>query len=114
MAESGIHPLSSWLLSDELAAVRAEAVRDGSRVTRMLLKSTEVRVAVVGMAKGVTWPQHTAKGRVVVKIEDGRVEVRAAAGSSELSAGMMMGLDPGEPHDVRALEDTVFLLIVAG
>jgi quercetin dioxygenase-like cupin family protein len=51
-----------WPLASEIAAVREEAVRQQRRVTRILLKSAELRIVVVGMAKGVTWPEHTATG----------------------------------------------------
>jgi quercetin dioxygenase-like cupin family protein len=114
MATPASNSPTSWLLADEAAAARTQALQDGGRATRMLLKTPEVRVAVVAMAKGTAWPEHTAKGRVVVKVEDGRIEMRTAHTTTDLTAGMMVALEAGESHDVLAVEETVFLLIVAG
>lgn len=84
------------------------------RVTRMLLTSAEVRVALVPIARRITWPEHTAWGRVLVRVEEGTIEIRVAGTTTQLTAGTMIGLEPREPHDVDAVEDTAFLLFVAG
>jgi quercetin dioxygenase-like cupin family protein len=105
---------TSWSLENEIRSVCDEAVRQKGRVARMLLKSPEARVVVVGIAKGVTWPQHTAAGRVLVRVEQGCIELGTRDGTTQLGAGMLTALEPGQPHDVRAVEDSAFLLIVAG
>jgi quercetin dioxygenase-like cupin family protein len=105
---------TSWSLASEIGSVCDEAVSKKGRVARMLLKSPEVRVVVVGIAKGVTWPQHTAAGRVLVRVEQGCIELGTTEGTTQLAAGMLSALEPGQPHDVRAVEDSAFLLIVAG
>jgi quercetin dioxygenase-like cupin family protein len=105
---------TSWSLDHEIAAVRQEAIQKQGRVTRMLLKSPEVRIVIVGMAKGVTWPEHTASGRVIVRVEQGCITVRTASGETRAGQGVMLGLEPREPHDVVAIDDAVFVLMVAG
>jgi len=105
---------TSWSLEDEINSVCDEATAQHGRVARMLLKSTELRAVVVGMAKGVTWPQHTAGGRVLIRVEQGCIELGTAEGTTRLRAGMLAALEPREPHDVMALEDSAFLLVVAG
>lgn len=104
----------TWSLGPELDAVRAEAVEKRGRVTRMLLKTPEVRVAVVAIASGQTWPAHTASGRVVVRVEAGAIEIRAGDQRFDLRPGMLATLEPGVTHDVSAHEDSAFLLFVAG
>lgn len=94
--------------------MRAEAVEQSGRVARMLLKTPEVRVVVVGMAQGVTWPEHTAGGRVLLRVEHGSIELRTKDAATRLSAGMLAAVEPGESHDVVAIEDSAFLLFVAG
>jgi quercetin dioxygenase-like cupin family protein len=105
---------TSWSLDNEIGPVCDEAVQQKGRVARMLFKSPEVRVVVVGIAKGVTWPEHTAAGRVLVRVELGRIELGTQNSKTQLAAGMLVALEPGEPHDVFALEDSAFLVIVAG
>lgn len=108
------HAATSWSLAQEIAAVRDEAVGKSGRVARMLLKSAEVRVVAVGMAKDATWPEHSAKGRVLIRIEHGSIDVRTTAGTSRFGPGMLVAFEPGEAHDVHAIEDAAFLLIVSG
>jgi quercetin dioxygenase-like cupin family protein len=112
--ESPERSLSSWSLEQEIGSVCDEAVRQQGRVARMLLKTPEVRVVIVGIAKGVTWPQHTASGRVLLRVECGSIELAVRDATTRLTAGSLTALEPNEPHDVHALEDSAFLLIVAG
>jgi quercetin dioxygenase-like cupin family protein len=105
---------SSWAVAHEIQSAQEEAVQKHGRVTRMLLKSAEVRVLVVGMARGVTWPEHNAAGRVVIRVEHGCIEMHMNDRPSQFAAGMLVALEPGEPHDVLAVEDSAFLLFVAG
>ncbi len=105
---------TAWLLDHEIESVREESKRSGSRVARVLLKSDEVRVVVVGMAQGVAWPEHTAAGRVLIRVEQGSIQLGRKEGTAQFVAGMLIALEPGEPHQVRAVEDSAFLLIVAG
>jgi quercetin dioxygenase-like cupin family protein len=106
--------VASWSLAHEIQSVCDEAVLKRTRIARTLLKTTEVRVVAVGMARGVTWPEHKAAGRVLIRIEFGCIRLRARQSSSQFSAGMLVALEPGEPHDLYAVEDTALLLLVAG
>jgi quercetin dioxygenase-like cupin family protein len=107
-------PVSSWAVAHEIQSVHEEAVQKHGRVTRTLLKSAEVRVLVVGMARGVTWPEHKAAGRVVIRVEHGCIEMHTNDRRSQFAAGMLVALEPGEPHDVLAVEDSAVLLFVSG
>jgi quercetin dioxygenase-like cupin family protein len=89
-------------------------VEQQNRLSRVVLKTAEIRLLVVGMARGTTWPEHTASGRVVVNVASGSIELTTASGSLRLDAGMGATLEPRESHDVLAIDDAAFLLIVAG
>ena len=104
----------SWSLPDEIQSVRENSIRHRGRMTRVLLKSAEVRAVVVGMAQGDVWPEHKAAGRVLIRVEHGHIELRRNGGTEQFAAGMLIALEPGEPHSVRAVEDSAFLLIVGG
>ena len=106
---------TAWPLDQRIRiGTRGVETRSGSRVARVLLKSDEVRVVVVGMAQGVAWPEHTAAGRVLIRVEQGSIQLGRKEGTAQFAAGMLIALEPGEPHQVRAVEDSAFLLIVAG
>lgn len=105
---------TSWSVEREIESVCDQAIQQNGRIARMLLKTPEVRVVVVGIAKGITGPQHSAAGRVPVRVELGCIELGTKDGKTQLAAGMLSALEPSEPHDVHALEDSAFLLIVAG
>lgn len=108
------HSPTCWSLGGEIESVGRDAMQQRNRVGRMLWKSAEVRVVVVGMAKGVTWPQHTANGRVLVRVERGSIELRTTADCMRLDPGVLVALEPREPHEVVALDDSAFLLLVSG
>jgi quercetin dioxygenase-like cupin family protein len=111
--ESPDQGTASWALDQELTAVATAALERG-RVARVLLKTPEIRVVVVGMRRGAIWPEHAAAGRVVVHVVRGSLELRTQRGNRQLAAGMMTSLDPGEAHDVYALDDSSFVLVVTG
>jgi len=97
-------------IDDAIAQARAT----GARQTRALVRTPEARVMLVGMASGSEWPEHKAAGRVVVRVERGRVEFLIDGTTHALHAGELATVEPGETHTVRALEDAALLVIVAG
>jgi quercetin dioxygenase-like cupin family protein len=101
-------------LANCLDAVRTESIASRSRVSRVVVKTPEARLMAVGMAGGTEWKEHATAGRVVVHVVAGRIRMRAGGAATELAAGELVTLEPDEAHDVCALEDAAFVLIVAG
>jgi quercetin dioxygenase-like cupin family protein len=101
-------------LGQLLDAVRAESMASRSRVSRVVVKTSEARILAVGMAAATEWKEHAAAGRVVVHVIAGRIRMRVGDAISELAAGELVTLEPGQAHDVCALEDAAFVLMVAG
>ena len=102
------------ILHPEVDDLIAEARAHNGRQTRALVKTPEVRLMVVGMTAGTTWPEHRAAGRVLLRVERGCIECTVAGQRHRLQAGGLASIDAGEAHDVHALEDSAFLLVVAG
>jgi quercetin dioxygenase-like cupin family protein len=50
---------------------------------------------------------------VAIQATAGRLRVRVSGEALELPAGHLLALEPDTPHDVEALEDSVFLLTIA-
>jgi quercetin dioxygenase-like cupin family protein len=60
-----------------------------------------------------TAEKHRTEGRISVQALAGRISFRTREQSIELSAGQMLTLEREIPHDVEAVTDSAFLLIIA-
>jgi quercetin dioxygenase-like cupin family protein len=80
---------------------------------RTLVKHGSLRIVLVVLKAGATVPEHQTEGRVSIHAIGGRVRVHAGGTAFELPAGRLLALDPGERHDVKALEDSAVLLTIA-
>ncbi len=61
---------------------------------------------------GAVLKEHRTDGEVTIHVLSGRLAVTADGHSSELGAGGIVALAPGEAHEVRALEASEMLLTV--
>jgi quercetin dioxygenase-like cupin family protein len=64
------------------------------------------------MKAGKSLPEHKAKGEIVVQCLEGRVVFSTLGKEIEIQPGQLIYLNPAEPHAVRAIEDSSFLLTV--
>jgi quercetin dioxygenase-like cupin family protein len=58
-------------------------------------------------------PEHKAEGRVSIHTLRGRVRIHTASGVFDVPAGRLITLDPGQRHDVEAVEDSGVLVTIA-
>jgi len=84
----------------------------GTRTTA-LLKGERIEVIRLVMPAGKELAEHKAPGEIVVHCLEGAIAFTALGKTEELTAGKLLYLNPGEPHSVRALEDSSFLLTIA-
>lgn len=122
-----LHPARRRLLTDlddryetndlaaEMEALRAEDVWERTgRNAALLAKSAELIVVLTVMKANTHIWEHRAKGRVSVHALEGHLRLKLPERHIDLYAGHLVILAPGERHDVEALEDSAFLLTVAG
>lgn len=107
-------PPRSWQLDALFDEIAADPSWGTARVTRILVKTPELRQILVAMPAGSEWAEHRAAGRVSVCVIRGRIAFGVGGESTELAAGTLAAVEPGVLHDVRALEPSAFLLTVAG
>ena len=69
---------------------------------------SSVNTAAYRIQGGLRLPPHTHPVWELVTVLSGRLRL----GSDLLTAGDVLHTNPGESHDVEALEDTVFLVTV--
>jgi quercetin dioxygenase-like cupin family protein len=68
--------------------------------------------AIFQFEKGGTMDQHAVEGEAIIHVLSGRLGVRTPSKNHELRGGDMLLLNPGVPHDVKAMEPARMLLTV--
>ncbi len=100
------------MLPGEVVDVRplGENINDANPST--LIGTEHVKVVRMVLKAGKTLPEHKAKGEIVVQCLEGRVVFSTLGKEIEIQPGQLIYLNSAEPHSVRALEDSSFLLTV--
>jgi quercetin dioxygenase-like cupin family protein len=107
--------LLHFSLSDELRQLREEDswTRGSGRSSRTLAKYPDFRIVLVLMKPGSEMKEHHADARISIQTLQGRVRLQLSAKAVELGSGELMCLESGIHHDVKALEESAFLITVS-
>lgn len=111
------HTLAAPVLRFDLLA-EADQLRhhqsylDGNPAGRTLVKEPDLRIVLMALKAGARLEEHQASGPISVQAQRGRIRLRMAGDSVELTPGTLLMLEPGIPHEVDAIEDAVFLLTI--
>lgn len=99
----------------EVARVREsdDWKQSAGRVSRMLVKHSGLRVALIVMKAGNQWTEHKTPSRIAIQPVSGSVRFQLPDRHVTLRAGELLVLDSAVPHSVEALEDTAFLLTLS-
>ena len=102
-------------LSDELRQLREENswTRGSGRSSRTLAKYPDFRIVLVLMKPGSEMKEHHADARISIQTLQGRVRLQLSDQAVELGSGELMCLESGIHHDVKALEESAFLITVS-
>jgi quercetin dioxygenase-like cupin family protein len=102
-------------LSDELRQLRKEDswTRGSGRSSRTLAKYPDFRIVLVLMKPGSEMKEHHADARISIQTLQGRVRLQLSDQAVELGSGELMCLESGIHHDVKALEESAFLITVS-
>lgn len=85
----------------------------GRQKPRVLFSHPECRGVVVDLERGEELGDHRVRERAVVQVVSGRVSIASSQGVVECDAHTLLTFEPGEPHALRALDDTRLLLLLA-
>lgn len=77
-----------------------------------LFKTEHVEVIRIVMPTGKEISQHEAPGEITVHCLEGRLAFTAMGKTRELEAGQLIYLAAEEPHSVRCVENSSFLLTI--
>ena len=102
----------------ELEGLRGEPAWERfDRNAKTLVKDGGIRVVLTTLRRGATLDEHRVTARALVQTVRGHLRLHLAAPDAavlDLPAGHLAVLQPGITHRVEALEESAFLLTVAG
>jgi quercetin dioxygenase-like cupin family protein len=87
--------------------------RRNGQIPRVLFSAPECRVVVLEFEAGEEMGDHHVRERAVLHVHHGRVSVEAAGEELECGPGAVLTFEPGERHSLRALEQSMLLLVLA-
>jgi quercetin dioxygenase-like cupin family protein len=87
-------------------------LRDG-RISKTLVKYSDFRIVLILMQAGTLMQEHQADARISIQVLSGRVQIQLSEKTLELSVGDLLVLEKCQPHDVKALEESAFLLSIS-
>ena len=107
-------PMLTFNLKAEMERLRRQEhwLRDG-RISETLVKYSDFRIVLILMRAGTLMQEHKADARISIQGLSGRLMVELPEKTVELSAGDLLVLEKCLPHDVRAVEDSAFLLSIS-
>lgn len=106
-------PLLHFNLGAEAQQLRSEERWQSGHTARTLVKYPDLRVVLIAINAGGRLVQHRTEGRILVHALSGHIRFHAAGQIIELTAGSMLALEHGVPHDVEGIMDSTFLLTIA-
>ena len=107
-------PLLTFNLTAETERLRGEDhwLKDG-RISETLVKYSDFRIVLILMRAGMLMQEHKADARISIQGLSGRLMVQLPEKTVELSSGDLLVLEKCLPHDLRAIEDSAFLLSIS-
>lgn len=106
-------PLLSFSIEKEIEKLQNESAwNEGGRNAVTLQKSSNLRVVLIALHKGVTLHEHKVEGPITLFVLSGKIHFIAGEEKINAESNGFIVLDKAIPHDVEALEDTAFILTI--
>jgi quercetin dioxygenase-like cupin family protein len=98
--------------SGEPVDVRPLGPQLASSRTATLVKTEHLEIIRLVIPAGKNIAEHRVAGELTVQCLEGRVTFKSGETQRELSPGMLLFLNGGEPHSLRAIEDSSVLVTI--
>lgn len=82
------------------------------RYTKVLAKTDSYRLLLVSLKKNAHIREHQVEGRIFIQTLQGEIHVGDREETKKLTKGCLATLAPNQKHDVSALDDSIFALII--
>lgn len=107
-------PVLTFDLAAEIERLHQEEhwLKDG-RISKTLVKHSDFRIVLILMQVGMLMQEHQADARISIQALSGRLLVQLTEQSVELSVGHLLVLEKSLSHDLKALEESAFLLTIS-
>lgn len=90
-----------------------EAYEREGHAARTLVREADLRVVLIVLVAGARIPEHRAQATTSILALTGHVKLRLPDRLVDLTAGQLLVLDPGLPHDLEAASESAVLLTLA-
>ncbi|MEM1432506.1 MAG: cupin domain-containing protein [Pseudomonadota bacterium] len=80
--------------------------------SKAIVKSAEMELARLTYPAGGDFPLHSLSGPVVFHCLEGEISFESSTTKGILAPGQLVYFEPGEPHSIRAIKDSVVLLTI--
>ncbi|MGV3719879.1 MAG: cupin domain-containing protein [Actinomycetota bacterium] len=101
-------------LGSTLQGLRSEPEYDrNGRNGTTLVKNPDLRVVLMALRDGGAMAEHHAPGPITVQALEGKIEFSTGGAVHVLTPGKLLALPSGQPHSVKAVQDSAFLLTIA-
>lgn len=107
------NPMLTFDLNGEIKRLREENSWQGGRDSKTLVKNEDFRIVLTVLKANALLHEHKATGRISVHVLSGHIQMHVQDKVFDLPMGHLLALDRAVPHDVKALEDSAFLLTIA-
>lgn len=109
------HPLKGTALTFDLAAearaLKAEPTWQAhGHNAKTLVKYPDYRLVLIALKAGARMQEHKTDQCVTVQALAGHLRLHLPTEKVDLPAGALLALDHAVPHDVEAIDDSVFLV----
>jgi len=103
------------LIPNEVQSMWKEEARqtDAGRSARTLVKYPDLRIVLVSMKAGTRFKQHKTSARFAILTLAGHVRLHLPNAIVEVPRGELLAVDRDLSHDVEAIRQSTFLLILA-
>jgi quercetin dioxygenase-like cupin family protein len=112
--EATVGPFLTFTLAEQIRELRQESYWQSGRNAKTLVKYDDFRIVLIAIQANTTIREHHSAGRISVQTIEGHLRMHAGGREFDLPAGRVLVLDRAMPHDVVAIEDSAFLLTIAG
>jgi quercetin dioxygenase-like cupin family protein len=107
-------PMMIFELEPQIRELRQdESYQRSGRLGRTLARSGRMRLVLVTLNAGVEVGTHQADSPLTIQPIQGRIGFRVHGEEFQLRAGEVLFFEPGEAHDIRALEETALLMTIS-